>query len=176
LKIAPRSRLLLRGRVFQSWLVVAYYFSEPYGMRGKRRAFPQKSPARQGMKGDTPMSKSLRYTFLIHAVVAVLFGAPLLVMPGQFLGWFGWAPVDPILSRVLGAALLALAWSSYRGWQAKDRAQVSVLLEMEAVYTVLGAIGVLRHLVIANYPWYVWLLFVVLALFAIAWLYFLLRK
>jgi Co/Zn/Cd efflux system component len=122
------------------------------------------------------MAKELRYTFLIHAVVALVFGAPLLIMPGRFLAWFGWAPVDPILSRVLGAALLALAWSSYRGWRAKERAQVSILLEMEAAYTVLGAIGVLRHLLVANYPWPVWLLFAVLAIFALVWLYFLFRK
>jgi hypothetical protein len=122
------------------------------------------------------MAKELKYTFLIHAVVALVFGAPLLIMPGQFLAWFGWAPVDPILSRVLGAALLALAWGSYRGWRAKERAQVSVLLEMEVAYTVLGAIGVLRHLLVANYPWPVWLLFAVLAIFALVWLYFLFRK
>jgi len=122
------------------------------------------------------MAKELKYAFLIHAVVALVFGAPLLIMPGHFLAWFGWAPVDPILSRVLGAALLALAWSSYRGWRAKERAQVSVLLEMEVAYTVLGAIGVLRHLLVANYPWPVWLLFAVLAIFALVWLYFLFRK
>lgn len=122
------------------------------------------------------MSKALRHTFLIHAGVAALFGIPLLAAPGQFLGVFGWQPVDPILSRVLGAAMLALAWSSYRGYQAKDRAQVSTLIEMEAVYTVLGAIGLLRHLLFAGYPLYVWLLFAILTLFAIAWLYFQFRK
>ena len=126
------------------------------------------------------MAKELKYTFLIHAVVAVLFGASLLIMPGQFLAWFGWAPIDPVLSRVLGAALLALAWSSYRGWRAKERAQVSVLLEMEATFTVLGAVGVLRTLLAGNYLGYVvgfvWLLFAVLALFALAWLYLLFKK
>ena len=122
------------------------------------------------------MSKALKNTFLIHAIVAAVFGALLLALPGQFLGWFGWQPVDPILSRVLGAALLALAWSSYRGFRAKERAQVSTLIEAEAVFTVLGALGVLRHLLFAGYPWYVWLLFAVLALFAIAWLYFQFRK
>ena len=122
------------------------------------------------------MSKALKNTFLIHAVVAAVFGALLLALPGHFLGGFGWQPVDPILSRVLGAALLALAWSSYRGFQAKERAQVSTLVEAEAVFTVLGVLGVLRHLLFAGYPWPVWLLFAVLALFAIAWLYFQFRK
>jgi len=122
------------------------------------------------------MSKALKYTFLIHAVVAVLFGVPLLIVPGRFLGWFGWAPIDPIISRLLGAALLALAWSSFRGWRATERAQVAILVEMEAVFTVLGCVGMLRHLLLARYPAMVWMVFGILGIFAIAWIVSLLRK
>ena len=65
------------------------------------------------------MSQSTKYTFLIHAVVAVIMGIPLLIIPGRFLPLFGWteAAIDPLLTRILGAALLAFAWSSYRGWR-----------------------------------------------------------
>jgi hypothetical protein len=122
------------------------------------------------------MSKVLKFTFLIHAVVGVLFGTPLLIAPGRFLGWVGWAPVDPILSRVLGAALLALAWSSFRGWQATERAQVGILVEMEAVFTVLGCVGLLRHLLFAHYPAMPWVVFAILVIFAIAWIASLLKK
>ena len=117
------------------------------------------------------MSKSLRYTFLIHVVVSLIFGAALLLAPGRTLGLFGWAPVDPLISRLLGAALLALAWSSYRGWGASSYEQVSVLVEMEVIFTVFGSVGLLRHLIKAWYPWYVWFVFAVLVVFAIAWTY-----
>ena len=122
------------------------------------------------------MSKALKYTFLVHAIVALLFGALLLLAPGRFLGIFGWQPVDPLLTRLLGAALLALAWGSWRGWQATERAQVTPLIEMETIFTVLGSAGLLRHLLIAGYPWYVWTLFAVLAVFAVAWIFFLFKK
>ncbi len=122
------------------------------------------------------MSRFLKVVFLIHAVVALLVGAPLLIAPGQFLGLFGWAPVEPILCRLLGAALLGLAWSSFRGWRARDRQQVAFLVEMEAAFTVLGCIGILRHLLIANYPLVVWLVLAVLAAFAIAWIIGLVKK
>ncbi len=122
------------------------------------------------------MSKALKYTFLVHAVVGVLFGVPLLIAPGRFLGWIGWAPIDPIISRLLGAALLALAWSSFRGWQATERAQVAILVKMEAVFTVLGCVGLLRHLLFAHYPAMVWIVFAILGIFAIAWIVSLLRK
>jgi hypothetical protein len=122
------------------------------------------------------MPKALRYLFLIHAIVAVILGALLLIAPGRFLGWMGWAPVDPILSRVLGAALLAIAWSSFRGWQATARAQVTILIEMEVAFTVLACLGLLRHLLFAHYPLMVWALFAGFAIFAVAWIVSLLKK
>jgi hypothetical protein len=122
------------------------------------------------------MAKWLKIVFLVHMVIAAVLGALLLVIPGRFLGWFGWAPVDPLLTRVLGGALLALAWGSFRGWRAKDRAQVAVLIEVEAAFTILGAIGLLRHLLIASYPWMVWTLFAGLAAFAVVWVVAWLKK
>jgi hypothetical protein len=122
------------------------------------------------------MSKALRTTFLIHTIVGLVLGVPLLVAPGRFLSLFDWAPIDALLDRVLGAALIALAWSSYRGWKAAGKSEVVVLLEMEAIFCVLAAIGLLRHLLIAYYPPIVWLVFAVLLIFAIAWLIFLFKK
>jgi len=122
------------------------------------------------------MSKSLRYTFLVHALVTLLFGAALLAAPGRTLGLFGWAPVDPLLSRVLGAALLALAWSSFRGVRAAERGQVALLVELETVFCVLASLGLLRQTVGSYYPWYVWTLLGVYALFAVAWVWALVKK
>ena len=122
------------------------------------------------------MSKSLNYTFLIHAIVSLVYGVLMLVIPGRFLGLFGWEPIDPLISRLLGAAMVALAWSSFRGWQATDRTQVDTLIEMEVVFTVLGCLGLLRHLVKDYFPYYIWLNFAVLLLFAIAWIYHLVKK
>jgi len=117
------------------------------------------------------MSRSLKVIFLIHAVVSTVLGVLFLVIPGRFLGLFGWAPIDPIISRLLGAALLALAWGSYRGSRAAERAQVAILVELEAVFCVLASIGLLRHLLVAGYPWYAWLLLAGFAGWAIVWVY-----
>ncbi len=119
------------------------------------------------------MSTALKYTFLIHLLVAVLFGLPLLLFPGQFLGVFGWAPVDPLLSRVLGAALLAHAWSSFRAVRGSTPAPVAILIEIQIVFTVLAGVGFLRHLMVGNYPLMVWLVFLLFAVFALAWTYLL---
>ena len=116
------------------------------------------------------MSKSLRYTFLVHALVAVIFGGPLLLAPGRWLQLFEWAPIDPLLSRALGAALLALAYASYRGWRAAGWDEVAWLVQTEAIFTTLASIGFLRHLLVASWPFVVWFNFAVYALFAIAWI------
>jgi len=135
------------------------------------------------------MSKALKVTFLIHAVVAALTGIPLLIIPGTFLsliGWqamlgaFAWENTDPFAARLLGAALLALAWSSFRGWRATDRAQAAILVEMEAVFTVAGTAGLLRHLLVPAlifgwWPVVGWITVAVLVIFAVAWIIFLVQ-
>ena len=121
------------------------------------------------------MSKALKITFLVHGIVSLILGALMLLIPGRFLTILGWAPIDPIISRLLGAALLALAWSSFRGWRATEWTQVAILVELEAAFCVLACVGLLRHLIIAYYPLIVWLDFAVFAVFAIAWIFFLIR-
>jgi hypothetical protein len=122
------------------------------------------------------MSKLLKGTFLVHAIVAVILGAALLAAPGRVLGWLGWAPIDPLMSRLLGAALLALAWSSFRGWLASEWSQVAILVEAEVFFTVLACAGLLRHLLRAGYGLVVWGPFAVLAAFAVLWIVSLLRE
>ena len=122
------------------------------------------------------MPKALKYTFLVHAIVGLLTGLPLLIKPGTFLQILQWAPIDPIAARLLGAAMLALSWSSFRGWQATERKQVATVVELEAVFTVLASVALLRHLLVARFPIVPWLVFAVFFLFAIAWIYHLVRK
>ena len=55
-----------------------------------------------------------------------------------------------------GAALLALSWSSLRGYLADDWEQVEIVVELEAAFTVLASIGLLRHLLVGSWPWYTW--------------------
>ena len=130
------------------------------------------------------MRSVLRVTFLDHAIVAGLAGVLLLFIPGNFLRWIGWTAfaaraawmgIDLVISRLLGAALIALAWSSFRGWRATETAQIASLVEMEAAFTILSCAGLLRHLVFRHLPVMVWIPFVVLALFAVAWIVSLVR-
>jgi len=124
------------------------------------------------------MSKLLKGTFLVHTIVAVVLGAALLAAPGRVLGWLGFPGLDAFanfFSRLLGAAVLALAWMSFRGWQASEWRQVAILVEGEVFYTVLGCVGLLRLGLVGHWGWLLWTTFGVLAAFAVAWILCLLR-
>jgi hypothetical protein len=122
------------------------------------------------------MSKLLKTTFVVHVVLSGVLGLVLLIMPGRFLQLLGWASIDPILSRILGAALLALAWGDYGGWRGVDQAAQMSLVQMQLAFAALSAIGVLRHLLAARQPVMVWLLFAGCVVFAALWAVALWRK
>ncbi len=128
------------------------------------------------------MSRSTRLTFGVHWVVALILGLPLLIAPGRFLDLVNWVPegyetgaAETLISRMFGAALIALAWGSFRSWRAASWDQVGFIVELEIVFTVLAALGLLRHLLFDVYPWTVWATFALLVLFAIAWIVALVR-
>jgi hypothetical protein len=123
------------------------------------------------------MSKLLKLALLIYGIVTLIFGAALLFAPGRFLGLFGWAPVDPLLSRLLGAALLGMTWSALRAWRAAERERTMLLVESYAAFNLLGAVGIGRHLLGgAWYPFMVWFIFGLLGFFAVVWMVVAIKK
>jgi hypothetical protein len=141
------------------------------------------------MDMDKPLSRGLRNLFMIHAVFGFLLGIPLWLVPGRFLELAGWVPamvqlpdsqqsvpgqtfVDAVLARLLGIAVVALAVSSCQGYRARDRGQVEFLVQMEAVFCVLGSISIIvtsLFLMDRPMPPFGWIVAAFLAVFAVAW-------
>ncbi|MEW5872839.1 MAG: hypothetical protein AB1894_26505 [Chloroflexota bacterium] len=107
--------------------------------------------------------------FYIYGIVCLVTGALLLAAPGRFLGLFGWEPVDPLISRILGAALLGMAWGSWRAVRAGETRLAVVLAEIFMAFSLLSSAGLLRHLLNAGYPFMVWFLCAVLVIFGVLW-------
>ena len=116
---------------------------------------------------DKPISGSLRTTFLVHMIIAAIIGAALWLVPGRTLTLVGWVPetyqvpgtevtapgtvfVSPGISRLFGAALLALAFSSYRGWRARHWGEVAYLVQLEAIFCVLALLAFLAPVVLSR--------------------------
>jgi hypothetical protein len=87
------------------------------------------------------MSRGLKITFLIHAIVALVFGVVLYLQPGLWATMTKWTPFDGTMTRIYGAALLALAVSSWFGYRAARWDEVRILVLMEIALTVLSTVG-----------------------------------
>jgi hypothetical protein len=122
------------------------------------------------------MSTTLKVICLVNAIVWIIIGVLLLVVPGRFLTWLDWTPIEPVMSRMLGAAFLALAWGDLRVWRGSSPVGAGLLVEMQIIFSTLAALGLLRHLLSASFPVKVWILFAILVLFALAWLAALLTR
>jgi hypothetical protein len=122
------------------------------------------------------MSKGLKITFLIHAIVALVFGIMLYLRPGSWALLVNWAPFDGDMTRIYGAALLALAVSSWLGYRAKRWEEVRILVLMEITLTVLSTVGELWGLLFRYTPDFAWVAVVIWVAFAVAWTYFYLRQ
>lgn len=137
---------------------------------------------------DKPLSGWLRTTFLVHWIISFLLGAALFLVPGRTLTILGWVPrlielpdlelaipghtfVDPVLTRLLGVALLALAWSSFRGWRTIQRSEVEILIQTEAAFCILGVIAFIAGFILADRPIPIigYAFTLILVLFAVAW-------
>jgi len=117
---------------------------------------------------ERQLSSGLKMTFLIHFIVGVIFGLIYLLAPealGRLVGW----PVQEVPPyRLIGAAMLGFAASSWLSYKATNWETVKIVVQMEIVWTILGALVMLWGLLFAALPAFGWVNFVILAAFAAA--------
>ena len=114
------------------------------------------------------ISQGLKTTFLVHFIVALLFGLGFLFMPVLVGSWYGLNVQEPDTYRLLGTAMLGFAVSSWFAYRATDWESVRIVVVMELVWTVLGTLVMLYALLLAGFPALGWLNAVILGAFAIA--------
>jgi uncharacterized membrane protein HdeD (DUF308 family) len=139
---------------------------------------------------DTSASKGLQITFLVHAILSLVMGLALMLVPGRSLSLLGWVPdwvqlpnselsipgqtfVDPLITRLLGAALLALAYLSFRCWSGVRRmsGEVHLVVEFETVLCALSMIAILIAMLTMERGAgaIVWVILLVYTVFFAAW-------
>lgn len=136
---------------------------------------------------NAPVSRNLKISFLILAIVALIFGAVLVAIPGRTLTLLGWVEdqvrlpqstvtipgqtfVDGVVTRVLGAMLLALAFMGYLGWRAR-REQIKLLVQIGFAFAVASFGGLLFGLsqMDRTVPIIGWIMLAIPVLFAVFW-------
>jgi hypothetical protein len=72
----------------------------------------------------------------------MLFAIPLLVAPVTFLSLFGWTAVDPVTSRLVGAALVGIGVESLLGRNA-TRDSFRTMLRLKVLWSASATAGLL---------------------------------
>ncbi|HSZ82632.1 MAG TPA: hypothetical protein VLA14_10130 [Polyangia bacterium] len=119
------------------------------------------------------VAPSLRTWFVVDAVVDFLAAAPLLAAPGLVLRQLGWACVDPISARLVGAAMLANAAATFAA-RAAGVETYRALLRGKLIWCVAGAASMFVA-VGAGAPSAAWLFLSTFVAFAGVWLHHTIR-
>lgn len=122
--------------------------------------------------GSLEYPNGLRLTFLAHTVVALGFALSWLLVPSLWAAIVNWEPFDPAITRLFGAIVLALALSSWLAYRAMTWEAVRIKTQLEVVLTTLGALTGLYEVTIGGAPTFMWAPVILLAVFAIAYIYF----
>jgi hypothetical protein len=116
----------------------------------------------------------LKITFLIHFVVAVVFGLAFFFLTSYFGGTMG-APFREF-TRLVGAALIAFAAGSWFAYRETVWERVKIVVQMEIVFTILGVLAVLYGLIFEGLPTEEGVSAVILGAFAVAFIFFYSRR
>ena len=90
-----------------------------------------------------PVPNGLRSWFVIHFVADILFAIPLLLFPQALLNLLSWQTYDPIMTRLVGAALMGIGVESLLGRNANaDTFRAMLNLKVIWASSALIAIGI----------------------------------
>jgi len=114
--------------------------------------------------------RGLKTWFVIHFVIDMLFAIPLLLLPEMILPLFGWESFDPVMPRLVGAALLGIGGESLFSRNATGEA-FNALLRLKIIWAS-GAILALGLGILRGGPPATWGFLVIFVGFLVIWIYF----
>ena len=85
---------------------------------------------------------SLRRWFVAHFIVDWLVGVPLFLAPVATLRLLGWTAVDPVTTRLVAAALLAIGAQSYLG-RHEELPTFRALLNLKLIWSSAAILALL---------------------------------
>jgi hypothetical protein len=109
----------------------------------------------------------------VHFILDVLFGLPLLLAPELMLALFGWQEVDPILSRLVGAALMGIGVESLLGRDSGVEAY-RAMLNLKVIWAGCAVLGIALGLANGGAR-FGWVVLVIFAVFLGIWVYYRVR-
>ncbi|HSF80736.1 MAG TPA: hypothetical protein VLA49_05860 [Anaerolineales bacterium] len=113
---------------------------------------------------------SLRTWFVVHFVLDFIFAVPLLLAPERVMPLIGWNAVDPITSRLVGAALMGIGVESLLGRKASLETY-RAMLNLKIIWAASAVVGISLGLA-AGGPPAAWVFLGIFAAFLGLWGYY----
>jgi len=110
----------------------------------------------------------LKWTFLLHFIVALFFGLILLFVPEWWGNLTNWPVGDVAMYRLVGAAMLGYGTSSILAYRETNWEKVILVVRMEIVWTGLATLVFLWALLFADAPAIGWLYAALMAVWCAA--------
>ena len=125
---------------------------------------------------EKQISNGLKYTFIFHFIVAIVFGLTYLLIPDTWATIVQWPLRETFPYRLLGAALLGFGVSSWLAFKNQLWESVKIVVVMEIVWCGLGTVVMLWGMFTQGLPTIGWLNTVLMAFFTVAFGFFLIRE
>lgn len=119
---------------------------------------------------NTPLPAGLRTWFVIHFAVDLLVGIPLLFFPEVLMPIIGWETIDPIASRIVGAALMGIGIESWLGRDANIEVY-RAMLNLKVIWSSSAIIGITLGLWMGGAK-AGWLFLFIFVVFWFIWIYY----
>ena len=122
------------------------------------------------------MPRPLRIWFLVHFAVDMLFALPLMIAPRGFLTALGWDFADPVLSRLVAAALFGIGIGSLLSAKASLSTYIA-MLNLKIIWSSAAIVGITISLAPAGAgsPRLAWAVAGIFLVFDIVWIYWRIR-
>ncbi|MFW5790389.1 MAG: hypothetical protein ACOCWE_03955 [Bacillota bacterium] len=120
------------------------------------------------------VSNWLSRFFVLHFIIDMIFAIPLFFFPESFLSFFGWQAVDPVMTRLVAAALFGIGIESLLGRNG-SRESFKAMLNLKIIWS-LGAIGgLLLSMEQSPADFIIWVVLFTFIAFNILWVYWRIR-
>ncbi len=116
---------------------------------------------------------SLRKWFVVHFWADILFAVPLLLFPIETLSFFGWTSIDPLTTRLVGAALVGIGVESLLGRNASLQSY-QTMLRLKILWSLSANFGIALT-IIQGAPRAAWLFQGIFLAFSGLWIYYKVR-
>jgi hypothetical protein len=117
----------------------------------------------------------LKLTFVANFIIVGLVGFQHLLFPRVWTDLAGMQIAETVTWRLLGVALISFAATSWMAYRESIWERVRIIVIMEIIWSVLGAIVIFWGILEEGLPPLEWINVILLSAFAISFIYFFAR-